>query len=388
MSDKKIVHICLTGIYADKYTYQDNLLTKYHAKLGYTVEIIATTDSYSDKGGICYVAPSIYYNENAIKVTRLANISDHRVSKILRRYNGLTEVLESASPDIIFVHGCQFLDILKVVSYAKNHKDVVIYVDNHADFVNSARNWLSRYIKHGVLWKYCAKKIEPYTTKFYGVSPARVDFLHDVYGIPYEKIELLVMGADDDAINSTATDETRKIIRNQYNIADGDILILTAGKIDYNKPEVINLMQAIKVLNRSNLKLLVFGSVSEKLKKSFYSMFDGVNVIYGGWLKAEDTYKCFNSANLIAFPGLHSVYWEQAVGCGCACVFRKIKGFEHIDVGGNCEFFENVDTEGIKKTILKIIDTPRCLENMKRVAIENGKRKFSYSEIAKRSIGE
>ena len=31
---------------------------------------------------------------------------------------------------------------------------------------------------------------------------------------------------------------------------------------------------------------------------------------------------------------------EKAVGKGKPCVFKRISGFEHIDIGGNCLFFE------------------------------------------------
>ena len=42
--------------------------------------------------------------------------------------------------------------------------------------------------------------INPYVNKFYGVLPARVDFLINEYKLPKNKVELLVMGADDDCI--------------------------------------------------------------------------------------------------------------------------------------------------------------------------------------------
>lgn len=54
------------------------------------------------------------------------------------------------------------------------------------------------------------KKIEPYVKKFYGVLPARVDFLIDVYNLPKEKCELLVMGADDDLVKKNEKPEIRK----------------------------------------------------------------------------------------------------------------------------------------------------------------------------------
>ena len=36
---KKILHICLSGIVTDNFLYQDNLLSKYHKRLGYKVSL-------------------------------------------------------------------------------------------------------------------------------------------------------------------------------------------------------------------------------------------------------------------------------------------------------------------------------------------------------------
>ena len=83
------------------------------------------------------------------------------------------------------------------------------------------------------------------------------------------------------------------------------------------------------------------------------------------------------------FPGLHSVLWEQAVAMGKPCIFKKIDGFTHIDLGGNCLFFEKDDVEEYKNKIglcIAELDSMRCF------AETHGKEKFSYNNIAKRSV--
>ena len=88
---------------------------------------------------------------------------------------------------------------------------------------------------HKIIWRKFAHLIEPYTTKFYGVLPARVDFLKNVYKLPEEKVELLVMGADDEKVKEAKNPNVKKEIRKKYNIKPGDFLIVTGGKIDYAK---------------------------------------------------------------------------------------------------------------------------------------------------------
>src|SRR5690625_2302741 len=185
----KVLHLCLGNFYIDNYSYQENMLTKYHKKLELDVEIIASLVSFDENGKtILLNNGSTYINENSIPVTRL-EYKKSLASKRLRRYSGTYNAIEKAKPNIIFIHGCQFMDIDQVVKYAERNPKVKIYVDNHADFSNSARNWLSKNILHKIIWRRCAHLIEPFTDKFYGVLPARVDFLRDMYKLPKDNIE-------------------------------------------------------------------------------------------------------------------------------------------------------------------------------------------------------
>ena len=379
----KVVHLCLANFYTDGYSYQENMLPKFHQKLGYETAIIASLDTFNKAGQfVQYSGDLVYRNEHDIPVRRLPYRSPEKLYRILRRYQGVREALEQAKPDMLFIHGCQFSDIDIVADYLKSHPDVKVYVDNHADFNNSATNFLSRNILHRRIWKRCAHVIEPYTSKFYGVVPARVDFLKEMYGLPAQKCDLLVMGADDDAVEKALRPEVRAERRRAYGVSDDDIVIVTGGKIDHNKPQVLTLMRVVNSLSNSRVKLIVFGSVADDLKAEFDSSLTD-KVIHIGWRKSEDIYEDFAAADLVAFPGLHSVLWEQSVGMGVPGVFKRIEGFEHIDLGGNCLFFEKDDAQEYTTRILAALNT---LDEMKTVAVAKGMKTFSYREIAKRAL--
>ena len=379
----KIVHLCLGAFFPDNYSYQENMLPKFHKKQGYEVEVIASLETFDDNGKTCYYSEAKQYtNENDVLVTRLNFKSPDKIYKKLKRFSGLSQALEKAKPDILFIHNVQFLDIDKVVSYLKKNRNVKVFCDNHADFTNSAKGFVSRNILHGIIWKHCAQSIEPYTTKFYGVLPARVDFLREVYDLPKEKCELLVMGADDDRVSQASEPAVRKAVRERYKIKDDEILLVTGGKIDHNKPQTLTLMEAVNKLNDPKIRLTVFGSVVPELKENFNSLLSD-NVIYSGWKKSDDIYDEFAAADIVVFPGLHSVLWEQAVAMGKPCIFKKINGFTHVDIGGNCLFFENdSEDEYINKIKLSI----EKLDEIKKAAETHGKEKFSYNNIAKRSV--
>ena len=379
----KVVHLCLANFYSDGYSYQENMLPKFHQKLGYETAIIASLDTFNKAGQfVQYSGDLVYRNEYGIPVRRLPYRSPEKLYHILRRYQGVREALEQAKPDMLFIHGCQFCDIDIVADYLKTHPDVKVYVDNHADFNNSATNYLSKNILHRRIWKRCAQVIEPYTSKFYGVVPARVDFLEEMYGLPAHKCDLLVMGADDDAVEKALHPEVRAKRRRAYGVSDDDIVIVTGGKIDHNKPQVLTLMRVVNSLSDSRVKLIVFGSVAQDLKAEFDGSLTD-KVIHIGWRRSEDIYEDFAAADLVAFPGLHSVLWEQSVGMGVPGVFKRIEGFEHIDIGGNCLFFEKDDAQEYTTRILAALNT---LDEMKTAAVAKGMKTFSYREIAKRAL--
>ncbi|WP_079528157.1 glycosyltransferase [Halobacillus hunanensis] len=382
----KVLHLCLASFYIDNYSYQENLLPKYHKELGYEVEIITSLISF-DQNGKTYLLNNggKYINEFGIPVTRL-EYKGSKVSSKLRQYKGTYEEISSAKPDIIFIHGVQFLDINHVVRYCKEHPEVKVFIDNHADFSNSATNFLSKNILHKVIWRHCAHLIEPYTKKYYGVLPARVDFLKTIYKIPKEKVELLVMGADDEKVTEANNINIKRKIRKKYNVKNDDFLIITGGKIDTAKKQTLLLMQAIKQIQSKKIKLIVFGSVVEELKEEVNSLVDDDRVQYIGWVKAEDSYKYFASADLAVFPGRHSVFWEQAVGIGVPCIFKYWKGTTHIDLGGNCKFLYKDTVEEIRERIIEILNNEENYVEMKKTAETKGMKAFSYAQIAKDSL--
>ena len=381
----KILHLMLACFYIDNYSYQENLLPKYHKKAGNEVEIIASLFTFDENGnGKWLDGPSKYENEHGIPVTRLS-FKKCKFSKTLRKYDGLYGELERVNPDVIFIHGVQFSDISIVVKYLKKHKKVKVYVDNHADFSNSAKSFVSKNIQHKILWRYYAHKIEPFVTKFYGVLPARVDFLKNIYKLPENKIELLVMGADDEAVQSASKPEIRAEIRKKYDIADDDFLIIYGGKTDNYKKQVFLLMDAVNKINNPKLKLIIFGSVIPELKEEIEKRCSD-RVKYIGWVLAADSYDYFAAADLAVFPGRHSVFWEQVAGQGIPLLVKKWNGTTHVNCGGNVRFLTQDSASEIEEAIKEIVleDNYKAIKKCAQEAAHI----FMYSDIAARSVEE
>ncbi|MGI5967472.1 MAG: glycosyltransferase family 4 protein [Anaerotruncus rubiinfantis] len=379
----KIVHICLCGLFTDGFNYQDNLITKYHRQMGFDVTVIASQWVW-DEGSAKQVQVDPYVNEDGVKVIRIPNRIGNVNSK-LKLYKGLYCVIDGEKPDVIFLHNFQFLDALTVRKYVKQHR-VKWYVDNHSDYSNSATNWLSKTLMHKLLWRFVAARIQPYVTRFYGVLPARVDFLKDVYKLPAEKCELLEMGADDELVDQAARPDAIRALRERYGISENDFFIVTGGKIDRFKMQTLLLMQAVKELaDTLPVKLLVFGSIDDSLKSQADALVDGNAVQYIGWIRATDSYDYFAAADLVVFPGRHSVFWEQVVAQGIPMICKQWSGTTHVDIGGNVLFLQEDSKEEIAGVLFDLLASPQRYAQMKAAAKQDANR-FLYSDIAKRAI--
>lgn len=381
----KIVHICLCGAMTDGLTYQENIITKYHRRMGLDVTVIASQWAWNSSGKKVQVEQTNYVNSDGVKMIRLPVLIG-TVDNRLKKYKGLSRAVESEHPDILFIHDCQFLDILVLARYAKKHPEVKVYVDNHVDYSNGAHGWLSKNILHKGLWRYCANRIEPYTTKFYGVLPARVDFLKELYHLPAGKCELLVMGADDEMVQKAAVPEVRQSLRKKYSISEEDFLIMTGGKIDAFKTQTLLLMQAVQSIPEKKVKLIVFGSVIPELKEKVQLLADGNRIQYIGWIQAQESYQYFAAADLVVFPGRHSVFWEQVTGQGIPMLVKDWPGMHHVDIGGNVIFLQNDSADEIRQEIQSLLDCPTAYRKMKAIAAEQGMKTFSYAAIAQRAI--
>lgn len=385
----KILHVCLGERFVDGYGYQENFLTKLHKQMGHDVFVLASTFSLVDKKP-GFVEPSEYVNEYGIPIKRLPYVSwlPKKIAVKLRLYKGAYDSIEKTSPDIFFIHEATFLDVKQIVKYKRRHDDVRVFVDSHTDYINSARNWLSMNILHKIIYRWCYQQIVPYTTKFFGTLPIRNQFLKEIYLVPEEKIELLPMGIDLTDIKDVDRSVVRNEMRKQYGYSKDDFVVITGGKLEKRK-NTVQLIKAVLSINNPKVKLFLFGSVSDNIRQETEQFLseNANRVVYGGWAKSEEIYKYLLVGDLCVFPGTHSSIWEQAVGMGMPCLFKRWQNITHMDLGGNCILLDDSSPDYLAKEIETLSNNKQKFEQMRKVAAERGPRVFSYEEIAKRSIG-
>ena len=379
----KIVHLCLSCFFIDGYSYQENMLPKYHVKMGHDVTVIASLFTFDKEGKGTFLSGfSEHDDPNGYHVVRLPYKTPVSINKILRRYERFSEILEREKPELIFIHGISFGDSKVVVNYLKKHPSVKAFADNHADYINSAKNFLSKHILHPIIWRHYAKQLEPYLTRCYGVTPLRCRFLKDMYHISPSIIEFLPMGVDDESIPEDR-EAVRKSVRGELRIPLEDTVIMSGGKIDKLK-NIHFLVDAIKKFNNPYLHLVLCGTLTpemEYLKDVFKRT---PNIHYLGWCNAERVMSCMIASDIACFPGTHSTLWEQSVGVGLPLICKRWDNMEHVDVNGNCTFIKGEDFDELCATILHMLDSEKLME-LKEKAKEASKY-FLYSEISKKAI--
>lgn len=386
----RILHCCLSNFYIDNYGYQENILPLMHKYQNHEVAILASTETYLKNRKIGYIKPSTYFTNEGIPITRVPYVKwlPVKVACKLRVYNGIEKMLDDFNPEFIFLHNFQFLSVLDIVSYVIKHPGVKVVADSHTDYINSARDFVSRRILHGIIYKYCAKKSDKIVSKYYGTLPIRSDFLSRVYGVPENKISFLPMGVNDLSIDYLKRDDIRRCVRRDLGVENNDFVIITGGKL--NKLKNIDvLINSFRKIENKKIKLLIFGKPEPNFEKEFSNLISQNNkILYLGWLSATDTYKYFFASDLACFPGTHSTLWEEAVGLGIPAIFKYWEGITHIDRGGNSLLLDNPTEDSLYNWLLNVCDNIDDLyANMKkRATSKDVMNYFSYSDIAKRSI--
>ena len=381
----KIVHIAPTSPYNDYWGYQDNLLPKYHTKAGHQVTLIVSDSSHADSGIVKTACDDYHLNDG----TRVIRVKKKKYfNRILTNLNAKLEVypiLEEIKPDFIFFHGMISATLDDAVRYKKKiSPECVIVQDNHMDYFNCPYN--TDTIKGGFIrsfYRHINKRNEKYVNKIYGVTPWRKTFAEHYYGASPIKTDVLIMGADDENVDLINKGTIRRRIREENNISDDDFLIVTGGKVDKNK-NIHHLMRVCGNIDR--VKLLVFGNVMEDIRDEFNGLIEKYpNIIYIGWIDSHKVYDYFLAADLVVFPGSHSVLWEQACACKIPCVFKRWDGTEHVDNGGNSAFLDSVSEEALYEKIKTLIFTDEY-NAMKKVAESSATDVYLYSKIAEKSL--
>ena len=209
--------------------------------------------------------------------------------------------------------------------------------------------------------------------------------LQRLFGLPYEKINVVANG-----INSTAYSGVEKDydFRRQY-AADNEKIILFMGRLVYEKG-VQHLISAMpKILeNYHDAKLVIAGKggMLDELKAQVEAMGLGQKVYFTGYLNAKQVSKMYKCADISVFPSTYEPFGIVALEAMLAGVPTVVS-----DVGGLNEIVDH-GVDGMKSyagnpnsladSILALLFNPQLCESIAKKAKAKVKNEYSWTKIA------
>ncbi len=376
----RIMHIDLTGAYTDGMNYQENVLSGINVQDGHEVSFIATNYTWNN-GRIEKVSEEEFFTSSGVHLIRVSyqNLLLSVLTDKLRVVKNLKKLLYAFNPEVIMLHGYHTLSVLSIIRYIKYHKNIRLFVDNHADKYNSAQTMLSNLVLHRFIYARMAKEVLKYTEKIWCVSYDAMKYAEEISKIPLQRLEYYPLGGK--IFPWEEYDKKRKNIRSRYSLTEDDILLMHSGKMDVQK-KTIMILQAMERVRDERLKLIIIGSMEEEVK-SFYEKIGRSDrrVEYVGWKCGEELLDYLCAADLYLQPGTQSATMQNAACCRCALALYPYESHKYL-LGESVFYIKNA--RDIVELLNEILRNPQIIRQKRDEIFAVAQEKLDYRKLAAR----
>lgn len=320
----RIAHLCLSCFYVDDCAYQENQLVAQHVRDGHEVIVIASTEVIDDRGGLSYVSPNSYLGSDGAKVYRLPYRSwlPKNLVRKLRIYKGTLKLLREFKPEVILFHGACAMELLLVARYVRHNSAVRWYIDCHEDFNNSARNFLSKWILHGLIYKKTLRYVLPLVQKVLCVTPESISFMCDFYHLKLEEVELFPLGGD--IYDDQTYNHVRQVERGARDIDENTCLFVQSGKLDSAK-KLASTLRAFRKIPGDKVRFLIAGKIMPDVVEEVEGLLAAdPRVSYIGWINPNELKTLLCAADVYVQPGSQSATMQMSLCCRCAVVLDDV----------------------------------------------------------------
>lgn len=366
-----IVHICLCDAYEENWEYHRNLASNYDITKGHKVYIV-TSSLTTDKNAKWTNGESgISTTSNGIKVYRLNNrLRNRAIQGKLNGVTGLYNTLCQISPDLIMVHNLQSISLYDIAKYKKKFPNTILCGDSHADYFNSARNFISKYLLNAIVYKKIIKDNMRYFNKFFYHGESVKKFFEVMYSIKLSNYVISTIGAKVES--QEIVDNKRIEIRHKLNWDDKKIYLVHSGKLEPRK-KTKEILEALYKVKSNSFILLIIGNIGDDQRDILRPLIErDARVKFLGWKSSSELREYLLAADLYLQPGTMSITLYNSLACGTPAIV-----YPHDDYK---KFFDG--WEYLVKTEQEIIDVlNRVLENRDELT---KKRTYAYNTAAKK----
>ncbi len=331
----KIAHLCLSNFYIDGASYQENELIAQHVRTGHDVVVIASTENYGPDGKMTYVEPSVYEGKDGAVVHRLAYhfLLPGKLGRKLRVHRGVYGLLEKYRPDVMLFHGLCGWELLTAAYYKRRNPGTLFYADNHTDWNNSARNFVSREILHKIYFRAILQHALPYIQMVLCISTETLDFAETVYGVKRNKLEFFPLAGHPVPENMYIL--KRKNARDGLGVGDGHVVFVQTGRQTKRKKLIESLIRFAATPD-PQFRLFVAGLLCEDVREDAEKLIaQDERVKFLGWRSADEMTELLCAADVYLQPGTQSVTMQSSLCARCAVVIDDVPAHQpYIDGNG------------------------------------------------------
>jgi glycosyltransferase involved in cell wall biosynthesis len=372
--------------------YQLNLLSKYFARAGHEVYIVASRMERlpSNLAGF-FSAENIeerdkaYSEQNNVKIIRVPTLSYHSGRAIFRP--GVFRLINALKPDIVYLHGNDTaIGILGTLFHRFLRTPILL--DSHMDYVASANRFRS-------IFRRCYKLfVTPIIRRngMYVIRTANTDFVLSEYGIPEPQAPIIGFGSD--TMLFFPDREARQKTRDELGIGQDAFVFLYAGKMDHGKGGDF-LAEAIqkKYVDDAgrDVVFLLIGNISGSP-----SYAEGVDhllqtsenrVLRLPTQAYASLPKYYNCADVALFPKQFSLSFFDVQACGLPVISENhpinVERVSH----GNGFTYEQNDMQDFQKRIVDFLRMDEgALKEMKQNAVDFVRGNFDYAAVAEKYL--
>jgi len=379
----KVVHICLSNIFVDGYSYRENELVREHVRSGHDVVVLCSTETYSEKGKFEYIAPGEYAGVEGARVIRLPYVSwlPQGIARKVRAHPGVRRILEQIQPDAILFHGTCGWAVSTVARYLRANERVLAYIDSHTDGYNSAKSAISRVILHGLFYKAIIKYSISAYRKVLCVSTEVMDFAEKIHGIDPLRLELFPLGGQ--VLDDLDYAVRRKRVREFYDVGCEDVLFVLTGRLSRRKRLRWGL-EAFASNRDPRFKLLIAGVIDEDVRDEVSHLLGADSrVRYVGWCDSESLTDLLCAADIYFQPGTQSATMQHSLCCRCAVLLFDYPSHRTYF---RCNGWLFADDEGLRRAMAEASFAD--LKGMSDSSLEVARELLDYRSLAKRVLRE
>ena len=381
----KILFIHLASQFTMGLAYHENIFPKYLAEFGEVYMIVSDSSSFKKITNECLRDDDFLNKVNLYYLKPRFKWLPILIQSKLRYYKSISSLIRIIKPDLVYVNGLQFTNILELKNI-KNEMKFKLLGELNSTRDNSARKFLSKHILHRLFYSSIISRVIDSFDRIYFASSEAYEFTQIYYKLNLQD-RRITLGIDEIAIKEKLANSKKNFLYNYLENTTGFDYIASGGKLDNHK-EIINLVRAFKSIKFEKTYLVVFGSVEEDIREVFSKEINN-KVLFLGWLNSEDTYIVLKNSRLNVFPGSHSILWDISVGLGTPLLVRYWRGREYLDFDGNIVYlYKTVPyTDEIRSRLIELTNNNK-LDKMRLIAEQYGLANLSYKKITRYIIDD